>query len=548
MTVHANLALRLKNMAHRSPDKDALRFASKKTGGRFHYDSLTFSQLTEQIERISFALKEQDIQTGDRVAVFIRPSLDFTPLIFSLFQIGAIPVFIDPGMGRKNLLQAVAQVSPRVMISENILHYLRRLWPKSFRSIEIYISRFHSPLLKIPSLEKMKEQNQLNQNYEQLDPNGPSAILFTSGGTGIPKGVVYTNKIFNAQIDELQSMFSLSQDDIDLPAFPLFGLFTTIMGMTSCIPNMNPAKPAKCNPQALVKNITNNQATFVAGSPAIWQRVGEYLQKNHLTLPSVKYLVMFGAPIGPQMHSLYREILPNGSTYTPYGATECLPVSLASAQELENTTTVGQNGEGICIGRPTASNEVKIIRPSRQIIPTSQDMEILPINEIGEIVVKGPFVTPCYFEMEAQTQLAKITDGPSHWHRMGDFGKIDEHNRLWFYGRVGHQVELDLPAPLYSIPCEAIFNRHPKVKRCALIGPRRVGRIIPAIVVELSTKKVDLEQLKRELEDMAEEHEHTKRIKTFYIHPSLPVDVRHNIKIDRSKLKFMAEYRKLQRM
>lgn len=146
------------------------------------------------------------------------------------------------------------------------------------------------------------------------------------------RNVVYTHKIYYEQTRLLQELFSLDENEIDFPCFPLFSLFTLCMGMTSCIPDMNPSQPAKADPKQLVQNIKDNKVTFMAGSPAIWEALGSYCIKNNITLPSVKYLVMFGAPVRNELHKRFSRILPNRTTYTPYGATESLPVANISGQ------------------------------------------------------------------------------------------------------------------------------------------------------------------------------------------------------------------------
>ena len=161
---------------------------------------------------------------------------------------------------------------------------------------------------------------------------------------------------------------------------------------------------------------------------------------------------------------------------------------------------------------------------------------------IGEITVKGALVSRMYFENPAADALAKIKEGNEIRHRMGDLGWMDEKGRLWFCGRKNHRV-ITAEKTLFTIPCEAIFNNHPRVFRSALVGvgPRLQQR--PIIVVELEKTEtgLSLRKLEKELLGMSAANKLTKSIQTVLFHKAFPVDIRHNSKIFREKLAFWAE-------
>ncbi|MBL6989818.1 MAG: AMP-binding protein [Bacteriovoracaceae bacterium] len=541
-----NIANRLTSIAKKTPHKQAISFPQKsKFTLKYQYLHLTFEQLEAKSNHYAQKFSSLGMKKGHKTLLFIRPCLDFTAIVFALFKLGVIPVLIDPGMGRKNLLNAISQVEPDILIAEPIVHIIKSFFKEQFKSIKIFVSTCKLPLTNTHSLKaliagfKTGESQHICHEVEEGDV---AAILFTSGGTGVPKGVVYTHKIFNAQIDILQELFSLNDSEIDLPGFPLFSLFTVTMGMKSCIPDMNPAKPANVKPQRIVQNIIDQSCTFIAGSPAIWKVVGNYCKQNQVTLPSVKYLVMFGAPVATDLHQIFETILPNGTTYTPYGATESLPVSNISGEYiLQNTKEDTEQGKGTCIGVPVPTIEALIIRVSDKQIDCFDDIDKLSVGEVGEIIVSGNVVTPEYFKMPEKTKLAKIYEQTENgiviWHRMGDLGYFDESGKLWFCGRATHRVQTDT-AMLCSVQCEAIFNQHPKVARSALIGisTDKVG-----VVIEMIDHKMphgdEKAQLEKELSILASKYTHTQDIKHYFYHKNFPVDIRHNIKIDRLMLR-----------
>lgn len=532
-----NVANQITDMAIRFPYKRAVVEPKFKFGQKdYSYTHYTFIQLEKRINQVGNALKKMGVKKGHKVLLFVKPTKDFSAITFALFKIGAVPVLIDPGMGVKNFLKAIYSVKADVLIGIPKVHILKKIFKKEFRNIKIHITTSSFGLFA-KSLEKKAQDEIFLLDAEDMNPNEHAAILFTSGGTGIPKGVIYTHDIFINQTKLLQNEFDLDEEDIDIPGFPLFALFTLAMGMTSCIPDMDPAKPSRVKPPKIIKNIMDQGATFVAGSPAIWLKVANYCIENRLTLPSVKYLVMFGAPIPVSLHEKFKKILVNGTTFTPYGATECLPVSNISGTEvLKETAELSINGKGTCVGLPFQNVTIRIIKPTHAVISKLDECKFLNNFEIGEIIVHSRTVTPSYLNMPNKTREAKIYEGSKIWHRMGDMGYLDDKGRLWFCGRKTHIVERNQKT-YYTIPTEAIFNQHPEVEKSALIKLNKEN--ILAIVIERKDRKTQIPHEKKffsELKSLAMAYDHTNEISKFLLYKEFPVDVRHNIKIDRLRL------------
>jgi olefin beta-lactone synthetase len=531
-----NIADRFTEIAKNHHNKIAVKYP-RRTGKTYSYDSITFGKLESLANRYANGLTKIGFSRGSKTLLFVRPSLKFPALVFALFKIGVIPVLIDPGMGRKNLLTAIEEIAPEGLIAEPEVHLLRILFSKSFKSVQFKVTTKGPKMGNCYPLAMLKNSN-AGFESAQLEPDEMAAILFTSGGTGRPKGVVYTHKIYAEQTRLLQELFNLSERDIDLPCFPLFSLFTLCMGMTSCIPDMNPSQPATADPRKLLQNIRDNKVTFMAGSPAIWEALGSYCEKNKIMLPSVKYLVMFGAPVRNKLHKKFIKVLPNGTTYTPYGATESLPVANISGKIiLEQTAALTEQGKGTCVGTPVPGVEVAIMEIRDGVIDNINETRLLKPYEIGEIIVKGDIVTASYYKSPAETALAKIKDSGSFWHRIGDIGYKDDQGQIWFCGRKTHRVETSTGL-LCSVMCEAIFNNHYGVRRSALVGMGEKGKQSAAIVIERNAagKNLDKKTLEKELLDLAGKNALTAPIKSVHFCDQMPVDVRHNIKIDRLKL------------
>ncbi len=369
----------------------------------------------------------------------------------------------------------------------------------------------------------------------------PAAIIFTSGSTGPAKGVLYRHGNFDHQVTEIQEFYGIQPGEIDVPCFPLFGLFNAAMGVTTIIPDMDASRPAKVDPKRLIDTIDDWRATQSFGSPAVWDRVGRYCEERNVQLASLRRVLSAGAPVPVDvLRRMQSCINPSGEMHTPYGATEALPVASIGVREVLNETCRRTEAcEGVCVGRRFPGIQWRVIRIVDCPIASIADTIDMPDGEIGELIVQGPVVTDRYVTRVEANTLAKIADGDAFWHRMGDVGYLDQQDRFWYCGRLAERV-VTAAGPMYTVPCEAIFNGHAEVRRSALVGIGPRGSQRPVIVVELQAsripRKADCSRVLTELRELAVSNPLTAEIRDFLIHRSLPVDLRHNVKISRDKL------------
>jgi len=309
---------------------------------------------------------------------------------------------------------------------------------------------------------------------------------------------------------------------------------------------MDATRPADVKPENIIEPILRHGVTNMFGSPALIDKVGRYGEAHSVKLLSIERAISAGAPMPARVLERFSKMLsPKAQVFTPYGATESLPVcSIGSAEVLSETREKTDQGAGICVGRPVNGITVEVIRIHDEPIETWSEALRVPLGEVGEIAVKGPVVTRSYFNREAATELAKIAvpGSAEFYHRMGDLGYFDDEGRLWFCGRKAHRV-VTSNETYYTIPCEGVFNAHPKVYRSALVGAKVDSEIEPVLVVELETDARESNDLRQELTELGAAQPHTKKIQTLLFHKSLPVDIRHNSKIFREKLAVWATER-----
>ena len=536
MTEPCNIAASLPRLAREQPERVAMRCPDG--AGRYSAE-LTYAQLDARSDAIAAGLVKYGIVRGSRAVVMVRPSPEFFLLMFALFKAGIVPVLVDPGIDKRALKQCLDEARPDAFIGIPLAHLARVLlgWARSAKKIVTVGKRYGWGGTTLARIESMGAQ--AGPQLAATAADEVAGILFTSGSTGVPKGVVYRHRHFVAQIELLREAFGLQPGGVDLPTFPPFALFDPALGLTSIIPDMDPTRPASADPRKLHAAIARFGVTQLFGSPALMRVLADYGQP----LPGVQRVTSAGAPVPPDVVSRIRALLPESAQFwTPYGATECLPVAVIEGRELQSTREDTERGAGTCVGRAVPPNEVRIIRIVDAPIADWSSVEQLPLGEVGEITVAGPTATDSYFNREAATRAAKISevmeDGSERIvHRMGDVGYFDEQGRLWFCGRKTQRVETT-GGPLYTEQVEPVFNTHPAIRRTALVGVGEPGRQRPVLCYELlpDISASDRNSVVDGLRKIATAHRHTAGIDTFLCHPGFPVDIRHNAKIGREKL------------
>ena len=517
--------------------------------GKNLYSHLTYDQLNNRTDSYAWKMEEAGVTFGDRVIVGIRPGIDLVAVTFSLFKVGAVPVFIDPGMGKEGLLNCIKQAKARVMVAEFKAHLLSYVYKDSFSAIEVFLNVGKAAFGRMKSL---KGGMLRYEPFEIVDTKGEdlAAILFTSGSTGPAKGVLYTHSTFAHQIKMIRQTYKVTEQDVDMSIFPLFALFAVSMGMPTVIPDMDTSRPLSADPCKICRVILDQGVTFSFGSPTFWDKMAGFCLEKGIVLPSLRALLMAGCSVPGDLHERFLDHLlpPGGDVYVPYGATESLPLTTFSGSEvLMKTRELSDNGAGTCVGKKISDKvEIRIIKISDEEIHDWDESLALKPGEIGEIVVKGVIVTKAYFERPDANAKAKIREGRYIWHRMGDVGYVDKDGMLWFCGRKVDRVTLK-DAELYTDQCENIFNTHNAVRRSALIGINGSdGNKQAAIVVEPQDKTVlgdqtALDKLENELLSLAKSFDKTTPVETVFFRKTFPVDVRHNAKIKREILTAWAD-------
>lgn len=535
MTDCLNIAEHLSRQADRRPDAPTLI----SPGG-----NLTLGELEDLSNRCAAGLRRAGVTPGTRTVLMVRPGPEFLVLAFGLVKAGAVLVVVDPGMGWKNLGKCLSEAQPRAFVGIPLAHLARLLFGWARATLEIQVTVGGPRLWRGPTYRQLLESPDEAWAVSSA-PDDAAAVVFTSGSTGVPKGVVYTHRMFSAQVELLRSSFGIEEGEADLATFPLFGLFDPGLGMTTIFPKMDFSRPGRVDPVKIVEAVEKNRASHMFGSPALLDRVGRYGEQKGVKLPSIRRVLSAGAPVSPRILKRFAALLDDGAEiHTPYGATEALPVcSIESREVLSETGTA--RGWGVCVGKPLPGVSLAVIKISDGPIEKwSRDLRV-ENGQVGELAVWGDNVSTRYYGRPEADRLAKIAGpGGTAIHRMGDLGWLDERGRVWFCGRKAHRVQTH-NGTIFSVACEGIFNQHPAVLRTALVGIGDPPRQTPVLCVELEDKGnwKGSQQLGQEILALGADHPQGSRIAALLFHPRFPVDVRHNAKIFREKLAVWAARR-----
>ncbi len=539
-----NLAFHLQTMADQQPYQKAVIFPEgRDANGRVAYTHLTFRQLDQESDCLAHGLEKAGITRGTRTILMVTPSLDFFCLTFALIKIGAVPVMVDPGMGLNRMLSCFKEGDPEAFIGIPKAHILRTLFPKFFNTVKTWVTVGRRWFWGGLTMKHIRQTPWRPYKPAKTRRDEIAAVMFTTGSTGPAKGVEYTHGTFDAQVRHIRSHFNITPGEIDLPTFPLFALFDPALGITAVIPDMDPTKPAKVNPQKIIEAIINHGVTNMFGSPALLNRVARFGTEKGIKLPSLMRVVSAGAPVSASVIKTFKTMLNEDTQiHTPYGATEAFPViSIASREIFAETSEKSDQGFGTCVGRPLDGIEVRLIKISDGSFEKWSDDLVVQQGEIGEITVRGDLVTQNYFRRQRDDSLAKIVDESTFWHRMGDLGWMDQNGRIWFCGRKSHRVITEKKT-IFTIPSEAIFNNHEDVFRSAVVGAGPQKKQTPVVCIELEkNNRIDKKKILSDLLALARKNEMTKDLDTILFHKSFPVDIRHNSKIFREKLAVWAE-------
>lgn len=492
--------------------------------------TVSFALLVRRVRDLAAGLAAHGVRPGDRVALLVPPGADLTAAVYACWRAGAVIVVADAGLGPSGMARALRGAAPAYVIGvPRGLAMARALGVPGQRISAGPVSALTRRLLGARiGLADLARLGRGVPTPGHPHAYSECAVVFTSGATGPPKGVVYRHRQVRAQLDALTDALGLMADDRLVAAFPPFALYGPALGIASAVPDIS--GPGRLTAAALEQAAAAVDATVVFASVAALRGI---IATAPVTpspaLGRIRLVVSAGAPVPADLLHSLRKALPNAEAHTPYGMTEVLPVTDITLAGIDDAGP----GNGVCVGHPLAAVRVRISPLSHDGAAHGPLTEAAGVT--GEVCVRAAHVKDRYDQLWATEQASARTPG---WHRSGDVGHLDGSGRLWVEGRLSHVVTT-ASGPVTPVGIEQRVQAVDGVVAAALVGVGPVGGQVLAVVVELAEPVTGV--LAPPAVAAAVRAAAGVDVAAVLVTPALPVDIRHASKVDRTRVARWAE-------
>jgi acyl-CoA synthetase (AMP-forming)/AMP-acid ligase II len=433
----------------------------------------TWAELRERARAVAGALVAGGLEVGDRVAIWAPNGVHWIEAVLGLWEAGAVLVPINTRFKGPEAAEVLRRSGARRLVT-----------PRTFLESD-YVAMLERSDVELPALERTivaegeqweafvaegspEARAEAEHRAAALGPEDTSDILFTSGTTGVPKGVVMTHGRTLRVASDWVAMTGLTSDDRYLmvnPYFHMFGLKAGILASTVAGATMYPEPVFDVD--RVLQRVAHERITVLPGAPTVYQSILDHPSRDQHDLSSLRVAVTGAADIPVRLIERVREELPFSLVVTGYGLSEAGTASATTPDDDPETvaTTVGRARPGF---------EIRI----------ATDGHDLPAGEAGEVVLRGPSVMAGYLDDPAATADALSPDG---WLRTGDLGVLDERGNLRIVGRIKDMFIVG-GFNAYPAEIENVLLRHPDVQQAAVIGipDERLGEVGMAFVVTAS--------------------------------------------------------------
>jgi len=437
----------------------------------------TYREFTEKVNRIAAGLLELGIQRGDRIGVCLPNWHETAMIFFASAKIGAVVVPFNP-MYRSHEIEYILKNSePRILfIADTFVKNIGLHLAVSLIKNIVSVRFEHEDLLSWDELSKNDPVDELKISIQVEEDL--VCILYTSGTTGLPKGVMTTHKSIVHCANTIVNEMRCTEEDVFIIPAPLFHIFgITCNLITTIASGGRMVLVEKFHPKKVLQLIEQEKVTVHQGVPTMFLKELEQEDFSQYDLSTLRTGMVGAAPITAYQMKKIREEM-GFNLCQSFGITETGTVTLTGYDDKERTILN-------TLGRPIEGVRLKIVDENRKSLPN---------GEIGEIAIQSVGTMKGYYKMPEQTNMVLDKDG---YYYTGDLGKLDSEGNLHFTGRK-KEIIIRGGFNIYPQELEALLKKHPKVSDTAVVGlPDDVlGEVAYAVIILKAGHESNPEEIK----------------------------------------------------
>lgn len=433
---------------------------------------LTFGGMREHSINVAKRLTDLGIRRGDRVVIGNSPDVMLPALIYGCSRVGAVFVMLDEGAPLATVERIIADAHPKVAIGgSSDLKTAASTHGVAHRPLDVFRTEDHS--------------NRIRELGDLPNQSDPACLVYTSGSTAYPKGVVCTHEQMAFVSKAIQSQLEYTTGDVVFCILTLsfdYGLYqmflSCLAGSTLWLGGRDSAGPR------LLRDMCESKATVFPSLPALSGNVIKLMERGiDPSVPCLRLLTNTGESM-PRTHlSALRRLIPGLSIQLMYGLTEC-----------KRATIMPKDGDLL---RPMSCG---VAIPGTEVLVVDSSGNELPSHVVGEVIVRGPHVMGGYWRQPNLTaRRFRPVSASSQELCTGDYGWLDRQGYLYLSGRRDGQYKQS-GIRVSTAEVEAAASRIPGVCRAVVVPPRAGGDA--TLVVEATISGVDvLRALRSELEE-----------------------------------------------